>query len=61
MRQVQIAAGALVLCGTLAGTLFNPMFCVIPAFTGTGLIFAGITGICGMAKLLAIMPWNRQR
>ena len=26
---------------------------------GAGLVFAGSTGWCGMAKLLALMPWNR--
>ena len=25
-----------------------------------GLIVAGITGFCGMAKVLALMPWNRR-
>ncbi|MDK4530548.1 DUF2892 domain-containing protein, partial [Kingella kingae] len=29
------------------------------AFVGVGLVFAGVTGFCGMAKLLAKMPWNR--
>jgi hypothetical protein len=27
--------------------------------TGLGLINAGVTGWCGMAMLLAKMPWNR--
>jgi hypothetical protein len=26
---------------------------------GAGLVFAGISGFCGMAKLFAFMPWNR--
>jgi hypothetical protein len=26
---------------------------------GAGLTFAGISGFCGMARLLAVMPWNR--
>lgn len=29
------------------------------AFVGAGLVFAGSTGYCGMAKVLAKMPWNR--
>ena len=24
-----------------------------------GLVFAGVSGFCGMARLLAVMPWNR--
>ncbi|EOC1311513.1 rhodanese-like domain-containing protein [Cronobacter turicensis] len=59
MRQVQIVAGALALCGTLAGATITPAFYIIPAFVGAGLMFAGITGWCGMAKLLAVMPWNK--
>ncbi|MDR8242161.1 DUF2892 domain-containing protein, partial [Acinetobacter baumannii] len=33
---------------------------VIPGFVGAGLMLAGMTGWCGMAKLLAVMPWNRE-
>jgi hypothetical protein len=29
-------------------------------FVGAGLTFAGISGFCGMAHLLALMPWNRR-
>ncbi|MCD8500103.1 MAG: DUF2892 domain-containing protein [Gammaproteobacteria bacterium] len=39
--------------------LFNPWFCLLSGFVGLGLMFAGITGWCGMAKLLAKMPWNQ--
>lgn len=61
MRQVQMTAGALVLGGTLAGATLASIFYIIPGFVGTGLIFAGATGWCGMAKLLAVMPWNIQK
>jgi rhodanese-related sulfurtransferase len=44
-RQVQIGAGALALAG---------------AILGAGLLQAGITGWCGMANLLMLMPWNRR-
>ena len=27
---------------------------------GAGLLVAGATGFCGMARLLALMPWNRR-
>ena len=26
---------------------------------GAGLVFAGVTGFCGLALVLAKMPWNR--
>ncbi len=61
MRQVQIAAGSLVLLGVLLGYLVTPGFFLLSAFVGAGLVFAGSTGICGMAKMLACMPWNRRQ
>ncbi len=60
MRQVQITAGALVVLGVVLGCLFSPLFLGLSAFVGAGLMFAGTTGWCGMAKLLAAMPWNRR-
>lgn len=58
-RQVQIAAGGLVLLGILLGFLVDTIWIGLSAFVGTGLMFAGVTGWCGMAKLLALMPWNK--
>jgi len=59
MRQVQIAAGSLVFTGTALGTLVHPGFYALAAFVGAGLIFAGISGSCMMARLLSFAPWNR--
>lgn len=60
MRQVQIAAGSLVLAGVALGIWVAPAFLALSAFVGAGLVFAGTTGWCGMARLLAYMPWNRR-
>jgi rhodanese-related sulfurtransferase len=60
MRQVQIAAGALVLIGVALGALLTPALYGLSAFVGAGLLFAGLSGFCGMARLLALMPWNRR-
>lgn len=60
IRQVHIAAGSLVLIGALLGWLVSPLFYLLCAFVGAGLTFSGVTGFCGMAKLLALMPWNRR-
>jgi rhodanese-related sulfurtransferase len=60
MRQVQIAAGALVLIGVILGLFVAPGFFGLSAFVGGGLVFAGTTGWCGMANLLRAMPWNRR-
>jgi len=59
MRQVQLAAGLLVVLGVALGALVNWWFLAISAFVGCGLMFAGATGWCGMARLLSLMPWNR--
>ena len=58
-RQVRITAGFLVLSGTLLGTFLHVYFLVLPAFVGAGLMFAGITDTCGLAMILAKMPWNK--
>jgi len=60
MRQVQITAGSLVVLGVVLGLMVQPAFLGLSAFVGAGLVFAGTTGWCGMAKLLAMMPWNRR-
>jgi len=60
MRQVQITAGGLVLLGVALGTWVSPAFYGMSAFVGAGLMFAGISGWCGMARLLGLMPWNRR-
>ena len=57
MRQVQIAAGSLVVLGVILGWLVSPVFFGLSAFVGAGLIFAGVSGFCGL--VLALLPWNR--
>ena len=58
-RQVRIAAGTLVFLGAVLGWSVNPAFIGLSAFVGAGLVFAGITGTCGMGMILARMPWNQ--
>jgi rhodanese-related sulfurtransferase len=59
MRQVQIAAGSLILLGLILSNTVAPGWIAITWFVGAGLTFAGVSGFCGMARLLAVMPWNR--
>ena len=59
MRQVQIAAGSLVLLGVVLGAFVSPNFYALSGFVGAGLTFAGISGFCGMARVLGAMPWNQ--
>ena len=58
-RQVRAIAGALVLAGTLGSLLVWPPLIFLAVFVGAGLLFAGLTDFCGMALLLARLPYNR--
>lgn len=59
-RQVRFTAGVLVAAGTAAGFALDPRWLAVPAFVGLGLAFSGATDTCGMALVLARMPWNRR-
>jgi hypothetical protein len=60
-RQVRLIAGLVVLTATLLAVLVSPRWTYAAMFIGAGLTFAGATNICGMAMLLAKMPWNVTR
>ncbi|NVD99294.1 rhodanese family protein [Massilia sp. BJB1822] len=60
-RQVQIAAGSMIVLGTALGATVTPWLHLLPGFVGCGLVFAGVSGFCGLARLLLKMPWNRRR
>lgn len=57
-RQVQIAVGGTVLIASILGYFLHPAWLFISGFFGAGLLNAGLTGWCGMAKMLSKMPWN---
>lgn len=59
LRQVQVTVGSAVLAGSVLAWAVHPAWLVVPAFFGLGLVFAGMSGFCGMAVLVAKMPWNR--
>lgn len=59
MRQVQLIVGSMNLLGLGLAVGVNPLWLIIPAFTSLGLLVAGATGTCGLALVLARMPWNR--
>ncbi len=58
-RQVQIGAGVMILVGVLLGSLVSPWLYAIAGFVGVGMLVAGITGFCGLARVLMKMPWNK--
>lgn len=59
MRQVQLTVGLGVLVGSALAWFVDARFIALPAFLGAGLAFAGATGTCALASVLAAMPWNR--
>lgn len=58
-RQVRIAAGFLAALGGFLALFVDARFAALPAFVGSGLVFAGITDTCAMGMLIARAPWNR--
>lgn len=59
IRQVLLSAGVLILASFALAFAVHPSFIFLAAFVGAGLTFAGATGWCGMAFVLAKMPWNK--
>jgi rhodanese-related sulfurtransferase len=59
-RQVQLGAGGLALLGAVLGATVSPWWHLLSAFVGCGLIVAGATGFCGLARMLMKAPWNRR-
>lgn len=59
-RQVQIIAGSMIVLGAVLGATVSPWFHALSGLVGAGLMFAGVSGYCGMARLLMKMPWNRR-
>ena len=60
-RQVRLVAGALVLTGAILSLTVNQAWVYLSLFVGAGLVFAGLTNICGMAAVFALMPWNKPK
>jgi rhodanese-related sulfurtransferase len=60
-RQVRIVAGFLAAMGGFLAILVHPWFAALSAFVGCGLVFAGVTDTCGMAMVLAKLPYNNRR
>ncbi len=58
-RQVQLTIGLCILIGSILAYYINPLFAILTGFFGAGLTFAGLSGYCGLAMLMAKMPWNQ--
>lgn len=58
-RQAQVVAGTVIMLGVLMGAALASFFYLIPLAAGAGLVYAGITGSCAVAGILAGAPWNK--
>lgn len=61
MQQVQITIGTMLILLALLSFLISKNFIILILLIGMGLIFSGLTGFCGLALLLAKMPWNHNK
>ena len=50
----------MILLGVILGSTVSPSWYAISGFVGAGLIMAGVTGFCGLARMLMVMPWNKK-
>jgi rhodanese-related sulfurtransferase len=58
-RQVRLIAGVMLIVFSVLALTVHPLWAIGTLFVGSGLAFAGATDWCGMALLLARMPWNQ--
>lgn len=58
-RQVRLAAGSLVILFVALSLAWDPLKWLAAAI-GAGLVIAAVTNTCAMARLLALLPWNRR-
>lgn len=58
-RQVQLTIGLLLITGSVLGAIFSPEWFLLTGTIGAGLTFAGLTGFCGLARVMSKMPWNQ--
>ncbi len=60
MRQVQVIVGGLIALFVMLGFMGITLAFMIAGIFGLALLFAGLTGWCGLAMLLSKMPWNKK-
>ncbi|MFO0831988.1 MAG: DUF2892 domain-containing protein [Phycisphaerales bacterium] len=60
MRQTQVVIGVMLLAGVALTWFVDRAWLGLPAFIGVALLFAGGSGVCPMAHVIARMPWNRR-
>jgi len=59
-RQVQLSISSLLLLFCTLSLTISTAFMWPIMFIATGLFVAGATGFCGLARVIALMPWNQR-
>ena len=58
-RQTQIIMGFFIVFSLILSQVYSSYWLIIASIVGAGLINAGITGWCGLSKVINRMPWNK--
>jgi hypothetical protein len=58
---VRLAAGLVAVTGVTLAATVSAGWIYLAGLVGLGLTMAGLTGFCPMAKLLAALPWNKNK
>jgi rhodanese-related sulfurtransferase len=59
-RQVQLSIGIMLIVFSALSLTLSTAFVWAVALIGMGLFIAGSTGFCGLARIVAMMPWNQK-
>ena len=57
---MQLTIGLCLLAASALAYFEGPFFLIFTALIGTGLVVAGSTGFCGLARVMGLMPWNQR-
>ena len=58
-QQFRLSIGIIILISSILAYFINFNFVFVNMFIGAGLVFSGITGFCGLQKILGMAPWNK--
>jgi hypothetical protein len=50
----------MVLLGVVLSFAVSKYFVILRGFFGVGLLFAGLSGACGLVKVLEFLPYNKK-
>ncbi|MBX3457372.1 MAG: rhodanese-like domain-containing protein [Candidatus Paracaedibacteraceae bacterium] len=59
IQQAQLTIGIWTLISVTLALTVNPTLALLATIPGIGLIYAGLSGTCGLTYLMALMPWNK--